>query len=96
MASFASINMSNLFQESYTSVFECLPNLVGKYVGTALNANESSVIAYMGCNHSALSYPFECVKLIIDIIRNLIDRALINFVTDSPNILIAPKIPIFF
>ena len=81
--------------EAFASILDCLPNLVGRYVGAALNANGTAVVSYVNGNRFTLPYPFNCVKIIIDIINSLLNQALVNFVTDSPNNLVAPKIPKF-
>ena len=83
-----------MFLETYFTVLDCIPNLVGKYVGSALNDNSASVIAYANGNRSTLPYPFTCVKIIIDILNSILYQAHVNFVTDSAsNIVVAPNVP---
>jgi len=84
-----------MYFESFASILDCLPNLVGKYVGAALNADGTSVTAYVNGNRNSLPYPFSCAKLLIDIADSLLNQALVNFVTDSPNNLALPNIPNF-
>lgn len=91
---FKSINFDDLFLGSFESVLDCLPNLVGKYVGGALNNNGASVTAFVSGNRSTLQYPFSCVNIIINIVNSIFNQALVNFVTDSAaNVVTAPKIP---
>ena len=91
---FKSISFDDLFLETYFSVLDCIPNLVGKYVGSALNGNGASVTAYVSGNRSTLPNPFTCVKIIIDIINSILYQAHVNFVTDSAsNIVVAPNVP---
>jgi hypothetical protein len=92
---FKAIGLGDMYFESFASILDCLPDLVGKYVGAALNANGAAVTSYVKGNRNSLPYPFSCAKILIDIADSLLNQALVNFVTDSPNNLVLPKIPAF-
>ncbi|CAG9797219.1 unnamed protein product [Chironomus riparius] len=94
-ALFTSTNFGDLFLESFTSILDCIPDLVGKYVGAALNADGSAVKSYVNGNRKSLPYPFSCAEILIDITNSLMNQALVNYVTESPNNLVLPNIPKF-
>ncbi|KAL7040068.1 hypothetical protein ACKWTF_000248 [Chironomus riparius] len=94
-ALFTSTNLSDLFLESFTSIIDCIPDLVAKYVGAVLNADGSAVKSYVNGNRKSLPYPFSCAEILIDITNSLMNQALVNYVTESPNNLVLPNIPKF-
>ncbi|CAG9797369.1 unnamed protein product [Chironomus riparius] len=92
---FISINLGDLFLESFASILECLPDILGTYVGSALHSNSNPLISYLRGDTLALPYPFSCVKIIITILSSLMNQAIVDFITASPVDLAVPNIPVY-
>ena len=92
---FTAINFGDLFLESFASVLACTPNLIGKYIGAALNSDGSAVTAFVSGLRMTMPYPFNCVSIIINIMNSLMNQAVVNFLTGTIADLITPTIPRF-
>ncbi|CAG9797368.1 unnamed protein product [Chironomus riparius] len=92
---FMATNFGDLFLESFASVLSCLPNLVGKYVGAALNSNGAPISAFISGIRMTMPNPFNCVNILINIINSLMNQAVVNFITGTNVDLATPNIPRF-
>lgn len=63
--------MNDLFQASIVSNGACLPNFLASYISSVLNSNSSDLPAYLSGSSNSLEYPFSCVQVMIDTLKNM-------------------------
>lgn len=93
MSAFATINVDNLFADSFASILTCLPEILGNYVAAALHADPNGLIPYLKGNTIAVSYPFSCVKIIINILSSMMNQALVDLSIGQGSFLSVPNVP---
>ncbi|CAG9801624.1 unnamed protein product [Chironomus riparius] len=89
---FARINFDSLYLDSMATMLNCVPNILGAYIGSALNGISNAVAAYSSGQTSRLPYPFSCVKVLINIYSSLLNQAIVGFSTNQPINLLIPDI----
>lgn len=75
------------------TMLHCVPNILGAYIGSALNGNSNAVTSYSSGLTTRLPYPFSCVKVLINIHSSLLNQAIASFSSNEFVDLTMPKIP---
>ena len=60
--------MSDLYKEYIQSV--CIWDIIESSLGAVLNTDASPAMAYINADSSTLSYPFSCIKILIDFLKD--------------------------
>ncbi|KAL7040461.1 hypothetical protein ACKWTF_000401 [Chironomus riparius] len=76
---FESIKIHDQFQASLVSNGECLPSFLASYISSVLNASSINLPAYLNGTSDDLAYPFSCVRLMIDTLRNMSNHTLTEY-----------------
>ena len=90
---FASVNLGGLYLDAVSTAADCIPNVMGAFIGSALNSDGSAVADFVSDKSETLPYPFSCVEPIINIFNNRIKEAIISYSNDEPVDLTIPSIP---
>ena len=85
--------MGYLYLDSFATVLECLPDILGTYVGSALHSDSNALISFLKGDGLVLPYPFSCVKIITGILSSLMNQAIVDFTTAEPANFSVPNVP---
>lgn len=79
---FESIKLNDIFQSSLISNGECLPSFLGSYISSVLNSTSNDLPAYLNGSSDNLEYPFSCVRLMIDTLKNMSNHTITEYRAD--------------